>query len=207
MDIEKAYKEVGSGAVLNERLCRMFSHFRSKTSCKSYNDKIREGKKVPGTELYSPLTLANRLMSPSYVSYETALHWYGLLPADCGYIVRSASRLWRSARTYYGRNKFTYTNQPEAYFEVGVAKVPVEDPLYFIATPEKALCDLMLDIQYLRFFKRSSVYRLLLDKMHMPEELLSRLSVELVAKCAAAAHRGKKNLEWLTLFLDEISCG
>lgn len=91
------------------------------------------------TKLEDELILANRLYQPSYVSLESALNYYGILP-DVPFSVTSVT----SKKTQEFKNQFglfLYRSlKPELFFgwqEIGVG----EDQSYKIAKPEKALFD------------------------------------------------------------------
>jgi len=79
-------------------------------------------------------------MPPSYVSYEYALSYYGLIPERVYEITSATLHSKKSFDTPIGR--FTYKPGPLPVYAMGI------DWLYdnknggkLIATPEKALCD------------------------------------------------------------------
>lgn len=201
--LQEVYKAAGSGAVVGALLESKLKLFRSPSAYAAYHAKAASGK--PAGELYSQLVAANRLVSPSYVSYETALYWYELLPAGCGRVIRSACASGRSRSLPYGGEEYAYTCQPKKYFAVGWVELPQQEPLYSIATPEKALCDLVLDTPRLSLHTRTAVYNYLLHTLRVPEEKLCRLAPELIEVCAAAACKKRKDLEMLATFLYEVT--
>lgn len=82
--------------------------------------------------------IANRIYSPSYVSFEMALSHYGFIPESV-YGITSAS----SRRTYLFRTKlaeFNYkTIRPRLFFGYNIIRYGNKN--YKIASPEKALLD------------------------------------------------------------------
>lgn len=83
--------------------------------------------------------ISNRIYSPSYVSFETALAYYGLIPESIYQITCASTRKTMSFKTPLG--VFTYhTIQPRYYFGFDFALISGS---YFcrIASPEKALLD------------------------------------------------------------------
>ena len=91
-------------------------------------------------EAVDMISVANILYAPSYVSYEYALSYYGLIPERVYEITSASLRGKKSFKTNLGR--FSYKPVPLQAYAIGV------DWLYdsvnggkLIATPEKALCD------------------------------------------------------------------
>lgn len=85
--------------------------------------------------------IANHLYAPSYVSMSTALRYYGLIP-EAVYVNQSMTvKHSRSFQTPIGNYDYKYISR-EA-FAVGVKTERVADYAFLIASPEKALCDLI----------------------------------------------------------------
>lgn len=80
------------------------------------------------------LQIANFLYSPSYISFESALNFYGIL-IQSSYPITSATPL-RTFRAIIDEREFTYSHLgPNLYFGY------VKKSDIFIASPEKALAD------------------------------------------------------------------
>ena len=85
--------------------------------------------------------IANHLYAPSYVSMSTALRYYGLIP-EAVYVNQSMTvKHSRCFQTPIGNYDYKYISR-EA-FAVGVRTERVVDYAFLIASPEKALCDLI----------------------------------------------------------------
>lgn len=103
-------------------------------------------KVIKGRYIFSDLALdeprlfeiANRIYSPSYVSFEMALSYYGLVP-ETAYGVTSAS----TRRTYHFKTpigEFKYRSiKKKAFF--GYELVHSDNKCFKIASPEKAIAD------------------------------------------------------------------
>lgn len=89
----------------------------------------------------SPHLLAGSIYGPSYVSFEFALSYYGLIPeAVCA--VTSATFAKRKSKTYktpFG--VFYYRDVPSQVFPLALKLVREGDWYFRIASPEKAMCD------------------------------------------------------------------
>lgn len=86
------------------------------------------------------ISVANTLYTPSYVSFDYALSYYGMIPERVSEVTSATSKNEKLFETPVGR--FSYKKVPLKAYALGV------DWLYddveggrFIATPEKALCD------------------------------------------------------------------
>ncbi|MCB0343203.1 MAG: hypothetical protein H6626_08065 [Pseudobdellovibrionaceae bacterium] len=91
---------------------------------------------------YNPLLLANLIYGPSYISFETALSIWGLIPERVEEIKSVTSKRNKSFTTPIGRYSYRYVN-PKKY-KLGIMRMeqaPSENII--IASPEKALVDTM----------------------------------------------------------------
>lgn len=103
--------------------------------------------------------IANHLYGPSYVSFETALSYHGWIP-ERTYLVKSA--ITKRKKVFTNKlGKFEYTTVPKPYYPIGIQQIIIEQQYAFlIATPEKALCDLVITTKGLRIqsFKAMKSY-------------------------------------------------
>lgn len=93
--------------------------------------------------------IANRIYSPSYISLETALSYYGFIPEAVFAITSVSTRKTRSFSTGYGEIIYKHIH-PRYFF--GFNLVEFEGFRFKIASPEKAV----LDFLYLNPGLRSS---------------------------------------------------
>ena len=85
--------------------------------------------------------ISNHLYAPSYVSMSTALRYYGLIP-EAVYVNQSMTvKHSRSFQTPIGN--YDYKCISREAFAVGVRTERFADYAFLIASPEKALCDLI----------------------------------------------------------------
>lgn len=112
---------------------------------------------ITGKTLSTEL-IANHLYAPSYVSMSSALRYYGLIPEEV-YIKQSMTLKYaKNFDTPFGR--FEYTHISKAAFSVGLTSIKKEDYAFVMATPEKALCDLIANSSKvnLRYLKDAEIY-------------------------------------------------
>ena len=110
-----------------------------------------------GKTLSSEL-IANHLYAPSYISMSTALRYYGLIP-EAVYVHQSMTvKHSRSFQTPIG--VYDYKNMSRETFSVGVRSIHEGDYAFLMASPEKALCDLIANSSKvnLRYMKDVEIY-------------------------------------------------
>ena len=86
--------------------------------------------------------IANRLYGPSYVSFETALAHYGLIPEHVHLQCSAVTKRSKMFRTPVAA--FRYRQVPQAVFPLGVQLVESPNGNYLMANRTKALCDTLL---------------------------------------------------------------
>lgn len=129
-----------------------------------------------GTVRPEPFLVANHMLGPSYVSVETAMSYYGLIPERVYEIASMTTKAARQFDTPLGR--FTYTHLPLPYYAFGLNRVQLSpDQVAMIATPEKALCDKIITTAGLTFRSISGTYDYLVDGMRIEESALKKLNV------------------------------
>ena len=97
--------------------------------------------------------IANHLYTPSYISMSSALRYYGLIP-EAVYTTQSMTiKHTRTFDTPIGRFEFQMIDRES--FGIGINIIRKEGYAFTIASPEKALCDLianspMVNLRYLK---------------------------------------------------------
>ena len=109
-------------------------------------------------KILSSELIANHLYTPSYISMSTALRYYGLIP-EAVYVHQSMTvKHSRSFQTPIG--VYDYKNMSRETFSVGVRSIHKGDYAFLMASPEKALCDLIANSPKvnLRYMKDVETY-------------------------------------------------
>ncbi len=152
------------------------------------------------TDAKSPgYILACEIMGPSYLSFEYALSFYGMIPERV--------RTYTSA-TFGRRKKVEFENQfgiysyrdiPENVFPFFYTREMFADRPYLIATREKALCDQLSIVTPIRGLKDFEEY--LFDGMRLDEDIFEELDFERIRRIAPLYRR--TNLDQLVRLLDK----
>lgn len=138
-------------------------------------------------KLLSTELIANHIYGPSYVSMESALRYYGLIPESI-HIVRSIA-LKRSRNFENSISKFEYINCRDDYFPVGIKQEIVGDYSFLIASPEKALCDLITYTPEVRPRFIKSLISYLEEDIRLDMEAFYKMDIRIFGQCAEV---GKK---------------
>lgn len=150
--------------------------------------------KITGKVL-SPELIANRLLTPSYISMSTALRYYYLIP-EAVYVTQSmTTKESREYDTPVGR--FTFTRIKKDIFNLGIRNVEENGYSILIASPEKALCDLIANTPslLLRYSKEALAY--LDDDIRLDMEAFYRFNPEIFKQYIAL--KGKKSTSIQTI--------
>ena len=158
--------------------------------------------KVHNREISREL-VANHLYRPSYVSLETALAYYGLIPERV-YSVRSVcTKLHKKYDTPLGN--FEYIKVPEQYFSIGIRQEIVENQYAFlIASPTKAICDMIVATPNLRLQSVRAMQNYLTEDLRIDIDALRTLDKEIVRQCVEVG-RKKAELGFLEKLLKDNS--
>ncbi len=160
--------------------------------------RVKKGLYVFGPEFarrpYSRGILANLIYGPSCVSLQYALSRHGLIPEHAAAVTSVTPKRDKLFDTPAGRFTYRYL-RPDRY-AVGVTRESVDEQSSFlIATPEKALADLLL-LQARRIAPKTpgELRRYLIDDLRCDREALSGLDRGHLREIAAAYKNRKIDL-------------
>jgi hypothetical protein len=167
---------------------------------------VKKGVFVPGPALHlaspEPFLLANHLNGPSYISMETALSHWGLIPEKV-YEVTSAT-VDRSETYDTSTGRFSYIHLPIPYYSFGQQQITLaENQVALIATAEKALCDKIVTTSGLLFRSVIQLKEWLLEDMRMEKDVLRRLQPRLIHNWLSKAPK-KQTLQLLIKILEDL---
>ena len=144
-----------------------------------------------------PHLLAGSIYGPSYISFEYALSYHGLIP-EAVYTVTCACFDKKKKKRYetpFGI--FTYRDVPSEVFPYFTETKREGDYWYRIASPEKALCDLLYTITPVR--NNEELKSLLFEDLRLDENAVRNLNRDVVAALTSGYH--STNVKKLHAFL------
>jgi hypothetical protein len=145
--------------------------------------------KVHNQEISTEL-VANHLYSPSYVSLESALAYYGLIPERVFTMRSVCTKLHKQYDTPLGH--FEYVKVPAQYYPIGVRQEIIGNSYAFlIASPEKALCDKIVTTPNLRLQSVKAMREYLEEDLRFEMSALQNFDIEIIRQCVELGR--KKN--------------
>ena len=137
---------------------------------------------------------ANHIYGPSYVSFQWALRYYGMIPERVFLMTSATTKRTRFFETPIGN--FRYVQVPASYFPIGVESRQEQGVGFLMATREKALCDTILldDFVPNQSIKALAVY--LEEDIRLDMDILAELNVNIIEQCAQSGRKTQifKNL-------------
>ncbi len=167
---------------------------------------IKRGVYVTGSRINvnrpEPLLLANHLLGPSYVSLETALSYWGLIPEK---VHEVSSATTQSAKTYNtALGRYSYIHLPLPYYSFGIRQLELtKKQRVLIATPEKALCDKIVTSPGVLLRSSKQVMQLLADDLRIEKDRLRNLNTKKMNGWIKDAPK-KSSLEILIKTLEQL---
>lgn len=139
-----------------------------------------------------PMFLAAPLSSPSYISFEYALSYYGFIPERV-YAITSASLMVRKNKTYVNNfGRFEFSDIPPEAFPEGTYLIENNGYIARIASKEKALCDALYKWPVVYSIK--DLKQLLFEDKRIDEEEFVNLDFKNLIKLASLYHRTNHKL-------------
>ncbi|MDH8701700.1 putative transcriptional regulator of viral defense system [Dysgonomonadaceae bacterium PH5-43] len=149
-------------------------------------------------QLLSVELISNHIYGPSYVSMESALSYYGLIPEQV-YNVRSMT-INRSKKFENSIGNFEYITVNKNYYSIGIKQQTVESKYTFlIATPEKALCDMIIATPMLRIQSIKALREYLENDLRFDISNLNNMNSNIIKECIETGR--KKDILQLLLKL------
>ena len=141
--------------------------------------------------------LAGSIYGPSYLSFEFALAFYGMIP-EAVYTFTSATfekKRKKKYKTSFGT--FTYRDIPSCVYSYGLEIKKEGNYSYILASPEKALCDQLYKAKPVSNYRE--LQNLLFEDLRIEEHEFSKLNAEDVA--ILAEKYGSTNIKKLSSFM------
>ena len=141
---------------------------------------------ISGKELSLGL-IANHLYGPSYVSLHWALRWYGLIPERVETVTSITTRHTREFETPLGR--FTFRGVSKEYFPIGIKSQEDAGLHFLLASPEKALCDMLMQEKYVPDQSISRLEVFFEEDMRIDLEDLRQMDGSIIRQCMETGNK------------------
>jgi hypothetical protein len=167
---------------------------------------VKRGLYIPGAKLKLPppvsFLLANHLYGPSYVSLDSALSFHGLIPER---VFEISSMTLRAAKTYdTNAGRFSYTKMPQPYYSYGIQSAELAtNQVALVATPEKALCDRIINTSQLQLRSVKQTIDFLTEDLRIEKSSLRQLDAGAISRWIKTAPK-KTSLAMLVKTLNSL---
>lgn len=129
-------------------------------------------KNIPG------YLVANAIYSPSYLSFDYALSYYGLIP-EAVYVYTSATFKKGKKKEYKNAlGTFTYRDVPAHIYPYSIEIFKENEYSYVMATPEKALCDKLYTLKPVK--NKKEMFHLLFSDLRIDFDVLKQLNFDIL---------------------------
>jgi hypothetical protein len=168
--------------------------------CKKGNlTRIKKGLYSDNLDL-DKLVIANICYEPSYISFEYALSYYGLIPEYVSVITSATFNKKNNKRYVTNTQIFEYKSIPNDAYHYGIVFQNNEEGIkYKIASKEKALCDLLYIKKPVRSIKDLKI--LLFEDLRIDEEYFWSLNFNSIRELMNKYH--SNNIKLLIKYTGE----
>ncbi|HKL01255.1 MAG TPA: hypothetical protein VJ943_13460 [Desulfotignum sp.] len=147
--------------------------------------RVKKGLYVLGKEYnkpYNKYILANQIYGPSYITSQTALAFWNMIPERVELIISMTTKRKKLFETPVGR--FSYLYCRKEIFNIGINLEEADDQKKFlIASPEKALCDFIATQTHISLEKEMKEF---LELMRLDYDEIKKFNFSLLEEIGAA---------------------
>ena len=145
---------------------------------------VKKGLYIAGPELNTnkpePFLTANHILGPSYISLDSALSYYGLIPER---VYEVSSMTTKSSRTFITPvGRFSYTHLSLPYYSLGILQLKLSDEQnVMIASREKALFDKVITTAGIVLRSKRGVLDYLIENLRIDEDSIKEFDTDAMA--------------------------
>jgi hypothetical protein len=155
---------------------------------------IKKGLYIAGPALYSdipePFLIANHIMGPSYISLDSALSYYGLIPERVYETMSVTVKASKKFSTSIGT--FSFTKTPLPYYAYGIRYEAINDhQCVMIASPEKALFDKVITSQGVIIRSKKNAESYLTENLRISCEDLKSMNTQKMQEWIAGSPKSE----------------
>ncbi len=144
--------------------------------------------------------LAGAILGPSYLSFDYALSFYGLIP-EAVYTFTSATFDKKKTKDYENHfGRFSYRDVPQDAYPFGIIVRDENGYIYQMASPEKALCDKLCTMPPVT--SQREIARMLFDDLRLDSAEFEKLNAADILQIGDKYH--SNNLKYLMKYLGRI---
>lgn len=215
MDIQAALRELSNQPLTHQLLAGLLKDYKRPNDkilslkAEGLIEPVKKGLYIAGRSLSAErpesALLANHILGPSYLSMESALAHYGLIPEKVFEVTSMTTKAPRKFQTNMGL--YSYANLPLPYYAFGLASVSLsKNQQAIIAIPEKALCDKIVTTAGITLRSQSSARDYVFGNLRMEEEDLAKFDLNAMLSWLENAPK-RESLEMLIKMIEKYDKG
>lgn len=122
--------------------------------------------------------VANNLLGPSYISYEYALYYHGLIPERVVEVTSATTKRSKVFDTAIG--VFSYKHIDSKLYSLGIDIINSNQGNFMMASSLKALCDKIFTLKGVKINSKKAMLEMLSDDLRIDLDELIGLDISLV---------------------------
>ncbi len=152
---------------------------------KGYLVQLRKGLYSTSTLVSSkspePFLIANHLYGPSYISLESAMFYWGLIPERVFEISSVTSKLSKKINSH--NQLYSFTHLPLPYYTFGIQQLSLTNTqTIMIASKEKCICDKIITSAGIQLRSKKQTITYLVEDLRIEKDSLRLLNTREMAK-------------------------
>ena len=192
-------KKIRNTPISGEELVAMLGDYKSPTMKLSQMEKSGEVIRlkrglyvIDGSVLGYPPSApicSNHIYGPSYLSRHWALSYYGLIPER---VYELTAVCFKRTRTFENKlGRFSYRQVPEDYYPIGIKTEKYDGMTFMVASPEKALCDMILTDSYVPCLSMTALHTYLEEDIRLDMDELGSFDIDILSLCAQCGRKSR----------------
>ena len=145
--------------------------------------------------------IANTMLSPSYISFDYALYYYGLIPESVFDVTSATTKRSKLFKT--DNSIFSFKHVKKELFSVGIVIESIKNGNFLIATKEKALCDKVYYTKDIQIASKKSMISFLVDDLRIDVAELEDCDMSIFIKYFEISK--SKKIKFLIEALEDIA--
>lgn len=128
------------------------------------------------SNIVSKEIIANNLLGPSYISFDYALSFYGLIPERVHEVTSATTKRSKAFQTDFG--VFSYRQISKELYPIGLQIHSLKNGNFLMASKEKALCDKVYFTKDISIRTKSAMMEFLINDLRIDLDELINCDIE-----------------------------
>jgi len=124
--------------------------------------------------------IANTMLSPSYISFDYALYYHGLIPESVFDVTSATTKRSKSFKPHNGT--YSFKQVKKELFQIGLTIESTKNGNFIIASKEKALCDKVYYTKDIQITSKKSMISFLVDDLRIDVDELDDCDMNIFTK-------------------------